>query len=85
MYRLIVTAKMNDVDPQVWPALLSIQSNGSTNCFPGIGAAAPGKLIKQREPKLTGTRSSPDAYLSVDHRTTQTTPFQQGPNSAEFA
>jgi hypothetical protein len=43
--------------------LLSIQSNGSTNSFPGIGAAAPGKLIKQREPKLTGARSSPDAYL----------------------
>jgi hypothetical protein len=46
--------------------LLSIQSNGSTNSFPGIGAAAPGKLIKQREPKLTGARSSPDAYILSD-------------------
>src|SRR4051794_27601493 len=44
MYSLIVTAKMNDVDPQAWLAdvlarIASIQSNGSTNCFPGIGAA----------------------------------------------
>ena len=47
MYSLIVTAKMNDVDPQAWLAdvLARIAEHPvsvSTNCCPGTG----------REPKL---------------------------------
>jgi hypothetical protein len=46
MYSLIVTAKMNDVDPQA-------------NCCHGIGALPFGTLIKPPEPKMTRARSSP--------------------------
>jgi hypothetical protein len=42
--------------------LPNILFNGSTSCCLGIGAPALGKLITLLEPKLTGTRSSPDAY-----------------------
>lgn len=42
MYSLIVTAKMNGVDPQAWLAdvlsrIAAIQPTGWTNCCPGIG------------------------------------------------
>ena len=47
--------------PTFWRALPSIPFKDSTNCCHGIGAAI-GRLIKQLEPKLTGMRSSPDAY-----------------------
>jgi hypothetical protein len=51
MYSLIVTAKMNDVDPQAWlaggHASPSIQSKGSTNSFHRIGAAKASKSIRQ--------------------------------------
>jgi hypothetical protein len=50
-----------DVSHRSWRALPSIPFKDSTNCCHGIGAAI-GRLIKQLEPKLTGMRSSPEAY-----------------------
>jgi transposase len=69
-YSLIITAKMNDVDPQAWLAdvLARIAEHPVQRLdelLLGIGAAATGRLIKQLEPKLTGMRSSPDAYPSA--------------------
>ena len=68
MYSLIVTAKMNDVDPQAWLAdvLARIAEHPVQrldellpwNC----GAPPSGMLIKPPEPKMTRARSSPDAY-----------------------
>src|SRR4051812_42304320 len=68
MYSLIVTAKMNDVDPQAWLAdvldrIAEHPSKGSTNSCHGIGAPPSGTLIKPPEPKMTRARSSPDAYF----------------------
>jgi hypothetical protein len=51
MYSLIVTAKMNDIDPKpslptFLPGLPSIRSKGSTNCFRGIGATGTKQVDK---------------------------------------
>src|SRR5437764_4585913 len=51
--------------PTCSPASPSIPRNGSTNCCHGIGAPVIAKPIRQLEPKLTGTRPSPDAYLEA--------------------
>ena len=72
MYSLIVTAKMNDVDPQAWLAdvldrIALIKSKGSTNSCHGIGAPPSGTLIKPPEPKMTRARSSPDAYIIISY------------------
>src|SRR5712675_1226425 len=49
--------------PTCSPASPSIPRNGSTNCCHGIGAPVIAKPTRQLEPKLTGTRPSPDAYV----------------------
>jgi len=56
MYSLIVTAKMNDVDPQAWLAdvLARIAEHPVQRpCCHGIGAPPSGTLIKPPEPKMT--------------------------------
>jgi hypothetical protein len=53
MYSLIVSAKMNDIDPQAWLAdvLARIAEHPvSTSCCRGIGAASNRKSIKPLEP-----------------------------------
>lgn len=67
MYSLIVTAKMNDVDPQAWLAdvLARIAEHPVQRLdelLPWNGALPSGTLIKPPEPKMTRARSSPDAY-----------------------
>src|SRR5882757_9986808 len=52
MATLIMTAKLNDVDPLAWlptssPVSPSIPRNGSTNCCHGIGAPVIAKPIRQ--------------------------------------
>ena len=48
MYSLIVTAKLNDVDPQAWLAdvlarIADHPSDASTSCCPGTGASHPAR------------------------------------------
>ena len=52
MYSLIVTAKMNDVDPQAWLAdvlarIADIPCKSSTSCCPGIGVCSGSRSIRQ--------------------------------------
>src|SRR6266702_1393853 len=54
--------------PTCSPASPSIPRNGSTNCCHGIGAHVIAKPIRQLEPKLTGTRPSPDAYCMTKEK-----------------
>jgi hypothetical protein len=55
MYSIIVTAKMNGVDPPAWltdvlPELPSTRSTGSTNCYLGTGGLC--KCARVRPPDL---------------------------------
>jgi hypothetical protein len=65
MYSLIVTAKMNDVDPQAWLAdvLARIAEHPAQRLelLPCNWRRHRG-VIKQLEPKLNGMRSSPEVY-----------------------
>ena len=68
MYSLIVTAKMNDVDPQAWLADV-LDPHRRASCPKARRTAAmelappkPATLIKQPEYLMTRSRSSPDAY-----------------------
>jgi hypothetical protein len=68
MATLIMTAKLNDVDPLAWLAdvlarIAEYPAHGSINCCHGIGTPVIGRPIRQLEPKLTGTRPSPDVTL----------------------
>jgi transposase len=47
MYSLIVTAKMNDIDPQAWLADVLTRPRGSTSCCRGTGAQQPQRLVRR--------------------------------------
>jgi hypothetical protein len=71
MYSLIVSAKMNDVDPRAWLAdvlarMAAHPHQGPTNCSREIGAADTKQSIRQPEYLRAATRSSPDAYTRLD-------------------
>ncbi len=60
MYSLIVTAKMNDIDPQAWLAdvldrIAEHPPTGSTNSFRGIGATRSGASIRPPEWSCRGS------------------------------
>ena len=68
MYSLIVTAKMNDIDPQAWLAdvlarIAEHPVNGSTNCCRGIGAPMSGlsRHLKQLDEELLALGEEVDA------------------------
>ena len=67
MYSLIVTAKMNDVDPQAWLADVLARIAGHPvqpldQLLPWNWRPGNRQVDQLLEPKVTGIRSSPDAY-----------------------
>ena len=72
LYSLIVTAKLNDVDPQAWladilPASPIIRSDASTSCSPGTGTSAADTSPTPR--KRLKPRLSPEAYTGTGSST----------------
>jgi len=82
---LIVTAKMNDVDPQAW--LADVLARIAEHPVQRLDELLPwnwrrDRKIKQLELKLTGVRSSPDAYETTRAHGVSATPTSSDAASA---